>query len=238
MKKFFLAWVVICIAIAARAQNDIVVDPNASVRSLSGSFNTIKISGGIDLYLSQSDNVAVAVSAASENFKEGIKTVIEEGTLRIFYKGDKSWKRKDRKLRVYVSFTVLKKIDASGACDIVVVGSLTADALELDMSGACDFTGVVKLKTLSLNLSGASDVKISGTANAVDIISSGASDVKGYDLVTNNCNVNVSGASDINITVNTELNAMASGASNVYFKGAALIREMNSSGSSNISRKN
>jgi hypothetical protein len=238
MKKFFLALVVICFASASRAQNEIVVDPNASIRSLSGSFNTIKISGGIDLYLSQSDNVAVAVSAATENFKEGIKTVIEDGVLRIFYKGDKSWKRKDRKLRVYVSFTELKKIDASGACDIVVAGSLTADALEIQMSGACDFAGMVKLKTLSLNLSGASDVKISGSATMIDIISSGASDVKAYDLVTDNCNANVSGASDINITVNVELNALASGASNVYFKGTALIKEMNSSGSSNISRKN
>ncbi len=238
MKKIFLAWVVMCFAIATHAQNDIVVDPNASVRSLSGTFNSIRISGGIDLYLSQSDNIAIAVSAATENFKEGIKTVIENGVLRIFYKGDKSWKRKDRKLRAYVSFKELKKIDASGACDIVVAGSLTADELEIDMSGACDFSGMVKLKALSLNLSGASDVKISGTANTVDIVCSGASDVKGYDLVTDNCNANVSGASDINITVNTQLNANASGASTVYFKGDALIKEMSSSGSSNISRKN
>ncbi|MEO7307713.1 MAG: head GIN domain-containing protein [Ferruginibacter sp.] len=238
MKKIILVLVVMCFAIASRAQNDIVVDPNASARSLNGSFSSIKISGGIDLYLSQSDNIAIAVSAASENFKEGIKTEIADGTLRIFYKGDKSWKRKDRKLRVYVSFKELKKIDASGACDITVAGSLALADLEILMSGACDFTGMVKLNTLSLNLSGASDVRISGTANTVDIMSSGASDVKGYDLVTDNCNANVSGASDINITVNTQLNAIASGASNVYFKGSGLIKEMNSSGSSNISRKN
>ncbi|HEX2683169.1 MAG TPA: head GIN domain-containing protein [Ferruginibacter sp.] len=238
MKKFFLAWMVVCLATVAHAQNDVVVDPNASARTVEGSFNVIQVSSGIDLYLSQSDNVAIAVSAANEQYKEGIKTVIENGMLKIFYKGDKSWKRKDRKLRAYVSFKELKKIDASGACDVVVTGSLVADELELDMSGACDFTGMVKTKTLSLNLSGASDVKISGTANMVDIVCSGASDVKGYDLVTDNCNAHVSGASDINVTVNTQLNASASGASNIFFKGTGLIKEISSSGSSKISRKN
>lgn len=238
MKKFFLVLFVIFSATVSRAQNDVVVDPNASVRSLSGTFNAIKISGGIDLYLSQSDNMAIAVSGANENIKDGIKTVIENGTLKIFYAGDKSLKRKDRKLRAYISFTELKKIDASGACDIVVAGTLTAAALNIQMSGACDFAGMVKVNTLSISLSGASDVRISGTAKTVDIISSGASDVKGYDLVTDVCNANASGASDINITVNSQLNALASGASNVYFKGTALIKEMNSSGASNIARKN
>ena len=238
MKKFFLAWLMICIASITNAQNDIVVDPNASVRTVNGSFTAIRISGGIDLYLSQSNEVAVAVSASSETYKEGIKTEIENGTLKIYYKGEKSWKKKDRKLRAYVSFKELKKLDVSGACDIVVTGGLTADELEVDMSGASDFTGMVKVRTLSLNLSGASDVKISGTANNVDIVSSGASDVKGYDLVTDNCDVNVSGASDINITVNTQLNASASGASKVLFKGTGLIKEISSSGASKIAREN
>ncbi|MBL0200889.1 MAG: hypothetical protein IPP81_12335 [Chitinophagaceae bacterium] len=54
----------------------------------------LKFPGGIDLYLSQADNVAIAVSAGNENYKEGIKTVIEDGTLKIFYKGENSWRKK------------------------------------------------------------------------------------------------------------------------------------------------
>lgn len=236
MKKIFFVLVVLCCASSSRAQNEIVVDPNASVRKLSGSFNAIKVSGGIDLYLSQSDNIAIAVSAANENYKEGIKTVIENGTLKIFYERDKNWHKKDRKLRVYVSFNTLNKLDASGACDVVVAGSLTVTALEMRMSGACNFTGMVKVKTLKLNLSGASDVKITGTANTVDIESSGASDVKGYGLVTDVCTAGVSGASDVNITVNKELNASASGASDIKYKGTAVVNKHTSSGASSISR--
>ena len=237
MRKIFLVLVVAFLTSTSRAQNDIVVDANASERTVSGSFNAIKVSGGIDLYLSQSDKSAIAVSAANENYKDGIKTVVENGTLEIFYEAEKNWSKKNRKLRAYVSFTDLQKIVASGACDVIVVGNITVTTIVLQMSGACDFTGIVKVNTLKINLSGASDVKISGNANTVDIISSGASDVKGYGLVTDICNANVSGASDVNITVNQILNAHASGASNINFKGTGLIKEMSSSGASDISRK-
>jgi hypothetical protein len=221
---------------ATRAQNEIVVDPNASVRTVNGNFNAIKISGGMDLYLSQSDNEAVAVSASEERFKEGIKTNIENNVLNIYYEGEKKWNSK-KKLRVYVSFKNLEKLNAAGACDIVVSGSIAVSALSMQLSGACDFKGMVTVHTLNLNLSGASDVKISGTANTVKIESSGASDVKGYELATDYCNAKASGASDINITVNKELNASASGASNINFKGTGLIKEIQNSGSSKISRK-
>jgi len=221
-----------------KAQNEIVVDPNASIRELSGQFDAIKVSNGIDLYLSQSDNIAVAVSAVSDIYKEGIKTVIENGTLRIFYEGDKGWNKKDRKLRAYVSFSELKKIDASGACNIIVAGSITSTTLVLHMSGTCDFNGNVKVNTLDINLSGASDAKISGTAITVNIKSSGASDVKDFDLVTDFCNANISGASDVHITVNTELTASASGASDIKYKGNGVIKEKHSSGASSIMKEN
>lgn len=238
MKKIFLLIAIFFAATNSNAQNDIVVDANASVRTVAGSFDAIKVSGGIDLYLSQSDDMGLAVSASEENYKPGIKTVIEDGTLKIFYDGEKGWIKKNRKLRVYVSFTDLKKIEASGACDVIVVGSIKTTALILQMSGACYFNGMVKVNMLDINLTGASDAKLSGTANTVNIKSSGASDIKAYNLVTDICNANVSGASDLYITINSELTASASGASDIKYKGAAVIKEKRSSGASSISKEN
>ncbi len=238
MKKFLLFMSVVFLTYFAKAQNEIVVDPNASLREISGSFDAIKVSGGIDLYLSQSDNIAVAVSASGENYKNGIKTVVENGTLRIFYDGERGWSKKDRKLRAYVSYSQLKRIDASGACDVVVTGSMNVPALELHLSGACDFSGMLKVQTLDINLSGASDAKISGTAGTVNIKSSGASDLKAYELVADICNANVSGASDVYLTINNELTASASGASDIKYKGNAVIKEKHSSGASSIEKVN
>ncbi len=237
MKNILLSILFVASAFTLGAQNTLVVDANASVRQISGDFNSIKVSGGIDLYLSQANEVALAVSASEERFKDDIKTEVENGVLKIYYEWNKALNWRDRKLKVYVSFKTLQKLAASGASDVIVTGTIEAPSLDMQLSGASDFKGAVKVENLKIDLSGASDVRISGTASNVAIECTGASDVKGYDLVTDYCKASASGASDINITVNKELSAHASGASGVYFKGEGLIKDLTTSGASNVSRK-
>ena len=236
MKKITATvFLVFCVQLVF-AQKQFVVDEHAEMRLLDKSFNAIKVSGGIDIYLSQSDKESVAVSASEEKYKANIKTIVEDNTLKIYYDGDKSWS-KNRKMMVYISFVNLTKLDAAGASDITVAGTITSVALAMQLSGASDFKGDVRVTSLYINLSGASDVKISGKAATLTIESSGASDVKGYDLAVEMCTAKASGASDINVTVNKELTAHASGASNIYYLGAGIIKEVHSTGASSVEKK-
>ncbi len=238
MKKLIASLVVVFSVLVALAQKEIVNDPNAELRSINGSFKNIKISGGIDLFLTQSDDEAIAVSASENKFKDGIKTLVVNNTLQIFYFGNNGGSNsKNKNLRVYVSFKNLESINASSACDIQVAGNINVPALTIDLSGSSDFRGVVNISDLKINLSGASDVMISGVAKNINIETSGASDVKGYNLVTDVCTAKASGASDINITVNKELNATASGASDIFYKGNCVIKEMHANGASSVSKK-
>lgn len=237
MKKIILSTLVVFTSFFSHAQKAIVHDANAERRTISGSFNAIKISGGIDLYLSQFDTETVAVSASEEKYKEGIKTIVENQTLKIFYEGDKSWGGSNKKMKVYVSFKNLERLQASGACDVQVAGTIHVASLDLKMSGASDFKGGVDVNSLTLELSGSSDALMTGAANMVSIQSTGASDFKGFDLVSNICTAKAFGASDISITVNKELSAQASGASDITYKGNAVIKEQHSSGASSISKK-
>jgi hypothetical protein len=238
MKKYFLSVFAMLLFIVSIAQKKIVNDPNAEARSISGSFSNISVSGGIDLFLSQYDNESVAVSASSPEIIQHIITVVENNTLRIYYDGGKGWNSGNKKMKVYVSFKTLERLTGSGASDVEIAGTIELPALKLNMSGASSFSGAVKINNLVMELSGASDIKISGSAAMVAIQSSGASDVKAYDLITDVCTAKASGASDINITVNKELNAHASGASDIYYKGDAVIKDMQSSGASSIGKKN
>ena len=237
MKKYFLSLVAFLLFTGIHAQKTFVNDANAEVRNITGSFNNIIISGGIDLYLSQYDKEAVAISAASDENRQNIKTVVDNNTLKIFYDGGKGWSKGNKKMKVYVSFINLEKLKASGACYVVVAGLIEVPALVLNMNGASDFKGAVKVNTLTMDLSGSSDAAISGSANLLTIESSGASDIKGYGLVTEVCNAKASGASDINITVNKELNVNASGASDVYYKGTAEVKDKHTSGASSVVKK-
>jgi len=240
MKKIFVAAALALISIHLFAQDDkvFVHDNNAQPRTVSGSFSGIAVSGAIDLYLSQSNEETVVVSAADAKYRDKIVTEIKNGTLEIYY-SDKGfqWSAGDKKLKAYVSFKTISKLTASGSSDIFANGVIKTTSLQLGLSGSSDFKGAVDVDDLSLNQSGSSDSKISGRAATLKIDVSGASDVSGYDLITDYCNINASGASDIQLTVNKEISATASGSSDIYYKGPGVMKEIRNSGSSTVKKK-
>jgi len=235
MKTIFSIFAFLTFAISAGAQQ--INDPNVEVRQLKG-FNAIKISNAIDLYLSQSNEEVVAVSAEKAAWRDHIKTSVEGGVLKIWYEntGD-GFKMGNRKLKAYVSVKNLVSLQASGASDVVIAGKLTGGDVKIEMNGASDFKGSVDFRSLEIKLNGASDADITGRVISLKIDANGASDLKGYELEADNCTAEASGASDIKITVNKELSARASGASGVYYKGSGVIRDIKTSGASSISKK-
>lgn len=213
-----------------------VNDPNAEVREAKN-YHGISVSSAFTVYLSQGSEEAVAVSAAELKNRERIKVEVKDGILHIdFDSRGLSWGRNKNKLKAYISFKQIDKLSASGACDVFIAGTLKADDLTINQSGASDLKGKIEVNKLTVDLSGASDMTVSGTAMQAMVEASGASDFKGFDLVTDICNVSASGASDIKITVNKELSAHASGASDVRYKGNALIKDFKSSGASSVSK--
>lgn len=231
MKKIFSLLVVTAFITFASAQKTIN-DANVQKRNVSG-FHAIEVSGGIDLYLSQGDE-AVAVSASKVEDRDRIVTEVKEGVLKIWYdwKNSSKFDWGNRKMKAYVSFRNLNRLEGSGGSDINVDGSIKVPKLEMEISGGSDFDGKVETDELKIEASGGSDVDISGKAAKLTVDASGGSDFKGYELATDICNVEASGGSDVHVTVNKELSANASGGSDVFYKGTGLIRDVKTSGSS------
>ncbi|HET6253145.1 MAG TPA: head GIN domain-containing protein [Puia sp.] len=235
MSKVLAFFVGCLLVLSVSAQETVIHDPNAELRPVKG-FHGIRVSSAINLYLSQGQEEKVVVSAKDVKMRNRIITEVVDGILIIRLEG-KRWHMGDNKLKAYVSYTTLNEITASGASDVYVDGVITGEKLDLNLSGASDFKGAVKVNQLSLDQSGASDSHITGQVSGMATIRlSGASDVKGYDLVVEECSAQASGASDIRITVNKQLDADATGASSIYFKGSGVLRESHSSGASNVGR--
>lgn len=230
MRKSFIALFILLGSLTVSAQ--VVNDPNAEVR-IAKDFHAIVLSSAFDVYLSQGNEEAVAVSATQKN-KEHITVEVKNGVLYIGYDYKGSWGNPNHKLKAYISFKQIDRLKVSGACDVIIAGILQAKSLEIELSGASDLKGKLDADKLTVELSGASDISLSGKASQMDIVASGASSFKGYELSIDVCNAHASGASDIKITVSKELTVQASGASDVYYKGEAVIREIRSSGSSTV----
>ena len=240
MKYFFVSVMIVAASISTQAQTtkNLVYDANAEVRKVS-SFSAIEVSGAIDLYLSQGTEEGVAVSAANDEAKSHIKAEVTNGTLHIFFEG-KGWNWKswgNTKSKAYVTFKILKRIEANGACNVIVVEPIILNDLKIDCSGASDFKGQVTIANLVITASGASNIRINGIAEKASIEASGASNIKAYDLQTDVCKAEASGAANIRISVNKELKAQASGGATLYYKGNGNITDVSSSGGATIKKK-
>ncbi len=240
MKKLFFLIIFIPVVFLGQAQNEknLVFDANAQARSVKD-FHSIEVSGAIDLFLSQGSEEAAAVSASSNEIVGRIKTEVRNGVLHIYF-DSKGWNWKmwnNNKIKAYITFKELRKVEASGACNVKTVELLKSDDLKIELSGASDFTGNLAVGKLTIGASGASNVKISGSADRTSIDLSGACELKGYGLKTDYCKIGASGASTVRITVNKELSASASGASSVYYKGAGLLKDISAGRGASVKRK-
>ncbi len=239
MKKIQVMLMTMLVSAALFAQKTIN-DPNAEARAV-GSFHAIRVSNAFEVYISQGGEDAVAISASKPEYKEKIITKVENGVLIIRFENDKKFwnalKGDRQRLKAYISVKKIDKLDVSGACDVFFEEGLSAEELVVNLSGASNMKGKIDAKKLNVDISGASDATISGNAADLKVEASGASDFKGFEMVTNYCDARATGASSVAITVNKELSAHASGASSVRFKGEGLIRDIKTSGASNVSRK-
>lgn len=234
MKKIYVLFLALFAVTGVRAQQ--INDPNAEVRD-ARDFHGISVSSAFDVYITQGNTEAVAVSASENKYRERITVEVKAGILHIGYdnKG-MNWGSGNKKLKAYISFKQIDRLRVSGACDVFVTGTLKAENLDIEQSGASDLKGKLDVNKLTVDLSGASDMQLSGVARQLSVEASGASGFKGYDLVTDICDARASGASDIKVTVNKELSANASGASDVRYRGEGVIRDLRSSGSSSVSK--
>jgi hypothetical protein len=239
MKKLLSFIFISALSIVGLAQNGkIITDKNAETRNVKG-FHGIQVSGGIDLYLTQGNDEAVAVSAADQGIRDRIKTEIDNGVLKIFMDNNGfHWGWHDMKMKAYVSFRNLEELGASGGSDIYPQSKIKVTKLDLRLSGGSDLKDAdVDIQDMYIDQSGGSDVNISGHVQTLKVEASGGSDLHGYELTTDICHIRASGGSDARITVNKELNIDASGGSDIYYKGSGVIKDLRTSGSSSISKK-
>ncbi|MFL5744502.1 MAG: head GIN domain-containing protein [Niastella sp.] len=232
MKKHLLTPILLLINIMAISQEKIIYDANAEKREV-GSFQSIRVSDGIDLYLIQSTEEGLVVSATEIAQRDKMRTVVENGELRIFLNGG-GFNWKGRKFKAYVSVKTLNKLRATGGSDIIIQGELKLDKLNLELAGGSDFNGQVAVTDLTVDQSGGSDVHMKGSVVNLRIDAHGGSDFKAEELVAEYAIIDVSGGSDATLTVNKEMAAEASGGSDVKYKGHPVIKYKSATGGGSV----
>ena len=199
-----------------------------------GSFNSVDVSGGIDVYVKQ-DSVASVKIEGDENLLEYVQVRVDGGTLDI--REEKGFNLKSiTGIKVYVSGPSFKHFEASGACDIYSENKISSsNDISMRATGASSITMELHAPNVKAELSGASHIRLNGETKTFSADGSGASGLKCFELMTEETDVEISGASHAEVFASVKLEAHASGASSVKYKGNASIKQ-EASGASSVSK--
>ena len=150
-----------------------------------------------------------------DNLLDRLRVEVDGDTISI----DLDGRVRDATLRANIGLIRLRRLAVSRASQVRVEGLVTDD-LTIEASGASEVeVGSVELDELFLNVSGASQVSIGGTAGHLRTDVSGASRIALFGVEADEAEADVSGASEAELTVLDRLEARASGASSVRYRG-------------------
>ena len=228
------------ITIASLAQsNNVIADPTAVKRELSGSFTAISVTDGIDLFLTQGTTESVSVSASEEKYLEKLKTVLENGTLKIYYErnGINIGINGKKKLTAYVTFKSLQKLQSSAGSDVFAKTDIEVSDLEMKLSSGSHFNGKITAKSLTVDQSSGSGVIITGKSDKLTIDCNSGAEFKGYGFEVEECNAKVSSGAGVHITVNKELVAKASSGGGIRYKGKGMIKDISISSGGKVKKE-
>lgn len=239
MKNYTLLTALILSGTLAVAQQpNVIDDPNAQKRAV-GDFHAIQVGGGIELFLTQGNAEAVAVSARDPEYRDRIVTEVKDGVLHIYLQEKWwhwGWMTGKLKLKAYVSCKMLDQLREAGGATIHIDQTLRSERLDVHLSGGGRIQGKFEVGEMTVGISGGGDSDISGTAGLLHVRVSGGGDFHGYDLAADSCQAHVSGGGDVFVTVNKTLDASVSGGGDIRYKGNASVVGSHTSGGGNISR--
>ncbi len=180
-------------------------------------FEKIKLSGPVNLALSQGEDVSVTVIAEPEIFDE-IDYSVRNNQLKIGFENNVRCFETELGVWVHVTLPDLQEVSVSGTSTIISEDDLNLDKLKLKIDGTGDIT---------LNGSVESQViKISGSAN-----------INNIDFSSNRTEILVDGSADVDVAVSSHLEIEVNGGANIRYSGQPEI-DKNVSGNLTLSRIN
>lgn len=197
-------------------------------------FNSIRVSSGIDVYLTQGDKESIEVEA-DENLHEYIITEIKDGRLNVY--SDNINIREAERKRVNVTIKDVKSLRTSSAGDIIGVTPVRGDIMEIAASSAGDIRLEVYATEVEVSISSAGDVKLNGEADKLGADLSSAGDLSAGDLKVKEAKISVSSAGDANVYVTDKLVARSSSAGNITYHGSPKFLDAHSSSAGGIHGK-
>ena len=199
-------------------------------RTLQSDFTKIKVSQGINLFLTQGNEIDMNVEA-DENIIALLKTEVVRDELRIYFEKDVS---RTTARNVYLVAARIEGIKTSSGAHVKNMGTIVTDRLDLNSSSGSGLTlNDIVAKAIVCSSSSGSNIELSGETKVFKSNASSGSHINAKDLTTEISQAAVSSGAGISTRVTDELNAHASSGGSVSYVGnPAVLNKSKSSGGS------
>ena len=201
-------------------------------RKISDDFSAIKVSRGLEVYLTKSNKLKLVVEA-DENLHDLITTEVRDGTLVIT--STKNIGIAEAK-KIHLSVENLNKIGLSSGAQVFSENTLNTDELEVSASSGAIAKLKLKVDDLSCDSSSGAIVNLEGKASNFKVRSSSGSIVKSYDLNAKNCEAKATSGANISVYVNGSIEAKATSGANIKYKGNPTIENTDKSSGGSINK--
>ncbi len=229
-RTFWIVLLLVGTVLASHAQSTSAVrTEKRAVRDV----RAVKVDHGIDLYIRQGDHDELTLEA-DPGAIEYFTSEVSNGTLTLTI--SKNFLR-TKVLKAYLTVRTLERIESSGGSDVYSEGILQAERMTCRASGGSDVRLELSVKNFTIQTSGGADATIKGLAASLSVTASGGSDFKGRALRCDHATVTASGAADVHVYVDFDLEANASGAASVYYYGNPRRVSTNTSGGGEIKKR-
>ncbi|MDG2193744.1 MAG: DUF2807 domain-containing protein [Polaribacter sp.] len=198
-------------------------------RKLNDNFTAVKVSTGIDLYITQGNNVSLSVEA-DENLHDIIKTEVEDGELKI-YSEKNIWRAKARK--VHLTIRTLNELKATSGSDIYTENTIKTDNFKINVSSGADARITVIAENLTSSANSGAGLRISGKTISHTSRATSGSSIRAYALKSETTTVKASSGANIDVYASKEIDAKASSGGDIDYRGnPKRINKKTSSGGS------
>ncbi len=165
------------------------VDGNKNVvsvnRNISSEFSSVKVSQGLDLYITQSNDISLSIEA-DENLLDLIMTEVENDVLRIYTTENI---RRAASKKIMLNISDISVIKATSGSDVYSTNTIEVDDLKLNTTSGADMKLDVNTQTLNCHSTSGSDIKITGTTDVLVASATSGSDIDARNLSSEKSNV-------------------------------------------------
>lgn len=192
-------------------------------------FDQLTMGSAFTIHVRQGSSFSVKATGELNDIEDLETSVNRSGVLEIRYRN--TWRNRRERMDLDIVMPSLRGVDFSGASVSDVEGFENIRTLDYRLSGASKSVFIGSADRLTLDLSGAAELDLRGDGGVLVGKLSGASQVFAFDFMTQEADLNLSGASRARVRVAKLLKVDASGASSLRYQGTPTVDQRLSGGS-------